>query len=202
MIAALLDLEAIGSHSASGDVAGFARLLEFGRGLSRSVSIDGHLLAQIERSPSNGTHRPWAPGRAPSGRLALFNGEFHNRAAIAAELGAPELNAKLPGDAPVDDASLVATLYALALDRWGDSADEHVIGHYCAIVLAPDRASLRLSRSPLVAPPLHFRCDAEHGRQRALVASIPRPLFWQCDTTRRVNLDRLGRSRLVDYTDP
>jgi len=210
MIAALLDLETAGSHAAGGDLGGFARLLESGRGLtSRWMSIDRHILVQIEKSPGTGLAglsgnnrgHGWAPGRAPSGRLALFNGQFHNRAAIAAELGAPELNAKLPGESPMANGALVATLYALALDRWGDSADEHIIGHYCAIVLAPDRASLRLARSPLVAPPLHFRCDTGHGRQRALAASIPRSLFWQCDTTRRVDLDRLGRSRLVDYTD-
>ena len=197
MIAALLHLENGGSVAGTGNANGgdFARLLEFGRGLtSRWQSIDGHLLAQLRRAgamqPGNGAHRPWSPGRSPSGRLALFNGEFHNRAAIAAELGAPELP-------ELDDAAL----YALALDRWGDAADERIIGYYCAIVLAPDRASLRLSRSPLDAPPLHFRCENSPGKQRALAASIPRPLFWQSGATRRVNLDRLARSTLVDYTD-
>lgn len=191
MIAALLS-----SDRNSKDGASFARLLEFGpdRG-ARWASIDGHFLAQTcRRETSRGLSgdgrrdADWVPGRAPSGRLTIFNGEFHNRAAIAAELDAGEL-----GRSPKHD----ALLYALALDRWGDAADERVIGHYCTITLAPDRTSLRLSRSPLQAPPLHFR----HDGGRAIAASIPRPLFWQCEVPRRVNLDRLARSTLIDFTD-
>jgi asparagine synthase (glutamine-hydrolysing) len=176
MIAALL-----GCDGASKDGAGFARLLEFGAGrMSRWAAVEGHLLAQLAAPDA----KPgWAPGRAPSGRLALFNGQLHNHAALAAELGA--------------DAGDDAALYALAVDRWGDAADERVIGHYCAIAFNPERTSLRLARSPFQAPPLHFRQD---GR-RALAASLPRPLFWQCDTPRQVNLDRLARSTLVDFTD-
>ena len=208
MIAALLDPDGSGK-----DGAGFARLLEFGPGrASHWAAVDGHLLAQVtngtqiaDRSANRdlsgvGKRRGWGPGHAPSGRLTLFNGEFHNRAAIAAELGAPELAMSPPGTRNGD-----ATLYALALDRWGDAADEHIIGHYCTIDLAPDRASLRLARSPLVAPPLHFRADAGRGAgsagRGASAASIPRPLFWQSDTKRRVNLDRLARSTLIDFTD-
>ena len=180
MIAALLDYEQGGN-----DGAAFGRLLEFGASrISRWASVNGNLLAQIvdRQSPT------WAPGRSPSGHLVLFNGQLHNRTALTTELGS------------TPDAS-DAALYALAVDRWGDAADERVIGHYCAISLDPDRTGLRLSRSPFLAPPLHFRHDTGSGRRRAIAASIPRPLFWQCDTPRKVNLDLLARSTLIDFSD-
>lgn len=199
MIAALLE-----PNGGSKDGADFARLLEFGHGrASRWAGIDSHFLAQITNAPlrpgvvGDGRRGAWAPGRAPSGRLTLFNGEFHNRIAIATELGAPGLAAQATGSGIDGDSAL----YALALDRWGDAADERIIGHYCTIDLAPDRTSLRLSRSPLMAPPLHFRAEGNNGRFRAIAASIPRPLFWQSATPRRVNMDRLARSTLIDFTD-
>ncbi len=200
MIAALLD-----PNSAGKDGAGFARLLEYRHGrASRWTGVDGHVLAQITPgapSPGHGGRGDWAPGHAPSGRLTLFNGEFHNRVAIATELGVPEMAAQPLGSFSNSDSAL----YALALDRWGDAADERIIGHYCTIDLAPDRASLRVSRSPLVAPPLHFRAEAGRGagsgRPRVIAASIPRALFWQSDTQRQVNLDRLARSTPIDFTD-
>lgn len=191
MIAALLHRESVDRKNQDG--AGFARLLEFGPGgISRWSASDRYILAQIGGN-FLGSGKPresgdWVPARAPSGSLAIFNGEFHNRAVIAAQLDVPEL-----GDSPTHD----ALLYALALDHWGDATDEHIIGHYCAIALAPDRAGLRLSRSPLQAPPLHFR----HDGARASAASLPRPLFWQCAIPRKVNLDRLARSTLIDFTD-
>ena len=182
MIAALLQ-----PQGSIGDGAAFARSLEFGGGAgSHWLALPRALLAQLgERRP--GQRASWSPGRAPSGRLTLFNGQLDNRAILAAEFGV----------VPPDD----GTLYALALDRWGEAADERVIGQYCAIALAPDGTSLRLSRSPLVAPPLHFRHEAGNGGARAIAASIPRPLFWQSETSRRINLDRLARSTLVDFTD-
>ncbi len=193
MIAALLDTAEVNK-----DGTGFARLLEYGAGRTcRWTPVGGHLLAQIGGESGCGE---WAPGRAPSGRLALFNGQLHNGAALAAELGVARAEGSNPDPAARGD----AFLYALALDRWGDAADERVIGHYCAIALEPDWASLRLSRSPFLAPPLHFRHDArdadDPGR-RAIAASIPRPLFWRSDRTRKVNLDRLARSTLIDFTD-
>jgi asparagine synthase (glutamine-hydrolysing) len=125
----------------------------------------------------------WQPGRSASGRLALVNGQIHNRRALAAELG---------GD-PDDPAGL----YAAALDRWGNAADEHVIGHYCAIAVEPGGTALRCARSPIEAPPLLFR---QH-RGGAIAASLARPLFWRDPAPRQVNLDRLGRSLLVDFSE-
>lgn len=157
----------------------FAGLLEAGRGRQlHSLALDSVLLAQL--IPAGNA---WSPGRSASGRLVLFNGQFHNRSAITAKLGLGAL----------DDASL----YAAALDRWGDQADDQVIGHYCSIAFRPGDRALRCARSPIEAPPLHFRIVAG----RVIAASLPRPLFWRDPSPRQVNLDRLSRTMLVDFSD-
>jgi asparagine synthase (glutamine-hydrolysing) len=125
----------------------------------------------------------WRPGQSASGRLVLINGQIHNSRELAAELGG--------------DRNDPAGLYAAALDRWGAQADEHVIGHYCSIALEPGGTALRCARSPFEAPPLSFR----HHRGGAIAASLARPLFWRDPEPRQVNLDRLGRSLLVDFSN-
>ena len=99
MIAAALGIAGLGRPA----VQQFAQLLETGRGRkARSLGIDSLLLAQL-------ADPDWSPGRSTSGRFVLFNGQFHNREAIRRQLGL----------AQGDDASL----YAAALDRWGNAAD-------------------------------------------------------------------------------
>jgi len=175
MIVAALDVAGLGP----GEAEAFAALLGPlpGRKL-RWHSAPGLALAQLVRGPER-----WQPGRSASGRLALFNGQLHNRLAIAAELGVA-----------ADDC---ASIYAAALDRWETQADERLIGHYCAIAVEPGGRALRLARSPIEAPPLHFRAH----RGGVIAASLPRPLFWRDPEPRRVNLDRLADSLLVDFSD-
>lgn len=109
--------------------------------------------------PKSSRTRPWTPASSGSGQVILFKGWIDNAAELAAELGVT------PGDS--------AQLYGAALDRWGDAAEQRVIGHYCAIVDQPRDQRLRLSRSPLAAPPLHyFSADAGVG-----AASVPRALL-------------------------
>ncbi len=137
----------------------------------------GTILGQLARGAI------WRPGRSDSGRLVLLNGQVHNRRELAAELG---------GD-PDDPAGL----YATAIDRWDTAADEHVVGHYCAIAVEPGGTALRCARSPFEAPPLVFR----RHRGGAIAASLARPLFWRDPAPRQVNLERLGRSLQVDFSD-
>ena len=161
------------------DALQFAQLLEFGPGkAARLETPDSLILAQT--APARA---PWTPGRSASGRYVLFNGQFHNSAHIGRELG-------LSGASD-------AALYALAVDRWGAAADARIVGHYCAISHMPGSDQLRCSRSPLDAPPLHFRIAGE----KLIVASLPRPLFWRDTEPRRVDLDRLSRTMLVDFSD-
>lgn len=173
MIAAALGLPAAAS------AAEYTRLLE--NGSRRAVQVrpePGAVFAQLIQ-----TRAHWQPGIGPSGQLALFHGQLHNRAELRRDFALSE----------ADD----ATLYAAALARWGDQTDQHVIGHYCSIALQPGASTLRLARSPIEAPPLHFRLF--QGEVRA--ASHPRPLFWRDPAPRRANLDRLARTMLVDFSD-
>ncbi|MFM5952813.1 MAG: asparagine synthase-related protein [Novosphingobium sp.] len=100
----------------------------------------------------------WQPARTPSGKLALFHGWIDNHHALAHRL------AVNPND--------LAALYGAAVDRWGDRADLELEGNYCAIIHDPDRNAVRLSRSVLAAPPLHY---FQNGGTIG-AASVPRAL--------------------------
>ena len=159
--------------------ADFARLLEHGtKRVAWVQPAPGAIFTALVARPTG-----WQPGSAPSGRRALFHGQLHNRAELRRELALAE----------GEDAGL----YAAALDRWGDQTDQRVIGHYCSIAWQLGEATLRLARSPIEAPPLHFR--RWQGEVRA--SSHPRPLFWRDPAPRQVNLDRLARTMLVDFSD-
>lgn len=102
----------------------------------------------------------------------LFHGRIDNQLQLAELLG-------ISGTDP-------AALYCSAVERWGDNADFHIIGNYCAVVASPD--TLRLARSPWDAPPLHH-C---HFDGQSVVSSVPRVLL-------SAGLpERLDRTRLAD----
>lgn len=108
---------------------------------------------------SRNRNSPLHPARARSGRIVLFNGWFDNLADLAHELA-------MPANDP-------AAVYGAAVDRWEDGADGRIIGQYCAIVAEPDAPKLRLSRSALTAPPLHYVVKD----QAIAAASVPRALL-------------------------
>jgi asparagine synthase (glutamine-hydrolysing) len=126
--------------------------------------------------------RAWRPATLHNGRIALFHGYFDNAVDVAAELDAD----------PTDR----ARLYGLAVERWGDSTEQRVIGEYCAIIIEPDSFNLRLSRSPLRAPPLYYSSD----ERLAAVASVPRALF-AAGVERRLNEAHVADSALLNFTD-
>jgi len=126
--------------------------------------------------------RNWRPTVLPDGRLLLFHGYFDNSAAIAAELGA--------------DADNHERLYGLALGQWGDGAERRIIGEYCTVVADPRNFRVRLSRSPLQAPPLYYF----HSEQLVAAASVPRALF-AAGVEQRLNEPQVARTALLDYSD-
>jgi len=160
-------------------------------GASLCSGIGGHAGA-AEAGGLHAAHRPlrstpalsraWRPAILPSGRVAVFHGYFDNAAAIAAELGVPAEN---PGQ-----------LYGLAVERWGDEAERRIIGEYCAVIADPERFRLRLSRSPLRAPPLFYA----HNEQLAAAASVPRALF-AAGIERRLNEARVADSAMINFSD-
>ena len=126
--------------------------------------------------------RAWRPAILPGGKIVIFHGYFDNAAAIAADLGAS-----------ADDA---AHLYGLAVERWGGEADLRIIGEYCAVVAELDDCRLRLSRSPLRAPPLCYF----HDEKLAAGASVPRAIF-AAGVEQRLNESRVADSALLNFSD-
>lgn len=94
---------------------------------------------QFRKSPISA--RGWRVSRSESGGSIMFDGWFDNLADVARQL-----------DCAPDDP---AKVYGEAVARWGDQADRHVIGQYCAIYVDKD-GNVRLSRSPINAPPLVY----------------------------------------------
>lgn len=128
---------------------------------------------------------PSAPHVLLDGRLVVFHGWIDNAPELADELG------EQPG-VPADP----ARLYGAALLRWGDRADCRIIGEYCAIVVDPAAGHVRLSRSPLRAPPLLY---AANGTTVA-AASVPRAIF-AAGFPKVLNEDRVADSALINFTD-
>jgi asparagine synthase (glutamine-hydrolysing) len=126
--------------------------------------------------------RSWRPALLPGGRIAVFHGYLDNQAAIAAELGVRSDSAD--------------HLYGLAVERWGDEADRRIVGEYCALLVDPAARTVRLSRSPLRAPPLYYVDDG--GLVAA--ASVPRALF-AAGVEQRLNERRVADSALLNFTD-
>src|SRR4029453_15865721 len=86
--------------------------------------------------------RAWRPTILSSGRIVIFHGYFDNAAQVAAELG--------------EHTGAPPALYGHAVERWGDGADRRIIGEYCAVIVDPEQRKVRVSRSPLRAPPLYY----------------------------------------------
>lgn len=127
------------------------------------------------------------PSKSENGALTLFNGQIDNRADILSTL-----SDSLPKDVPD------ARLYGAALAKWGDECDLRIIGNYAAITVWPDRGSIRLTTSPIAAPPLHIWSDKE----RLIVASTPRALFATGEVTKRLNTSYLADVLLFNPNRP
>jgi asparagine synthase (glutamine-hydrolysing) len=175
MIAASLAAECFGAE----DGQRFSGLLRAPPGNRIEVRrMDRLLLAKA--LPHN---TRWASVTGIGGWSVLFSGQLHNQRSLANQLG-------VAGSDP-------AIVFAAALDRWADAADEHCIGHYATIAVLPGSAALRLSRSPFQALPLHFRQDGA----LASVMPLPRSLFWREAERPQPDLDRVGRALLNEYSE-
>jgi len=126
--------------------------------------------------------RAWRPAILAGGRFAIFHGFFDNAEAIAGQLGVRGQDC--------------ASLYATAVEAWGDDADRRIVGEYCAIVIDPRQRLARLSRSPLRAPPLYHASDDD----KVAAASVPRALF-AAGFPQQLNEVRLSDSGMVNFSD-
>ncbi len=125
--------------------------------------------------------RRWHPAQLPGGRFAALAGYLDNADELAVELGCT-----------ADDPAL---LYGLAVERWGIAAEGRLIGEYCALIADPQERWVRLSRSPLRAPPLHYAVTD----QLVAAASVPRALF-AAGIERRLDEARSADSALLNFT--
>lgn len=94
------------------------------------------------------------------GAVVLFDGWLDNRCDLARRLDMP------PG-------SSAAEVYGAACLHWSERADNEAIGSFSALIADSGKRELRLSRSPLEAPPLQF-CHLTHG---IAAGSLPGVLF-------------------------
>src|SRR5262245_45091644 len=128
-------------------------------GHAGAAEIGGFHFAYRPLRSTEALSRAWRPATLPSGQLVVFHGYFDNAAEIASAL-----------EVEIRGCSL---LYGLAVERWADEAEKRIIGNYCAVIADPKDSTLRLSRSPIKAPPLYHY----HDEHLTAVASVPRALF-------------------------
>ncbi len=180
MLAFAVDWQAEAASNSRIAAARLAGSLCAGIGGRASAIEDGPF--KFAYRPVDGRALAWRPARLDDGRLIAFHGFLDNADEIARAL-----NTAL-GDP--------ARLYGLAVARWGDEADRKIVGEYCAIMADPRERAIRLSRSPLRGPPLHY---AQHGGTIA-AASVPRALF-AAEIPRVFNEARAADSALFNFTD-
>ena len=123
-----------------------------------------------------------SPAMLDGGIAVLVHGWIDNCAELARELGC----------APTDQ----ALIYAHAVRRWGDRADERILGFYCAVYDDPAVPHLRLARSAVMAPPIYYMADADGVG----AASVPRALE-AMGLPRELNLQRIADSLYFNLTD-
>ena len=152
-------------------------------GKSGHFSADRLHFAYRPLTQSTKVIRGWRPATLRSGCIAAFHGYLDNGADLAVELGCSSRD--------------VAQLYGLAIERWGDEADRRVIGEYCAVFVDREARRVRLSRSPLRAPPLYYF----QNDQLAAAASVPRALF-AIGVGSNVNFDLIADTALLNRWDP
>ena len=122
------------------------------------------------------------PALLDGGVAVMVHGWIDNCPELAKELGCDPEN--------------LALIYALAVRRWGDSADERVQGTYCTIYDDPAAPGLRLARSAVSAPPLYYMFDTHS----VAAASVPRVLE-AMGLRRDLNRQRIADSMYFNLTD-
>jgi asparagine synthase (glutamine-hydrolysing) len=132
---------------------------------------------------ATGKPRGWVPPRTRNGGLVLFEGKVDNRVQIDRDLGR-----KFDTD---------AARYAAAWDAWGPAADLKLIGEFAAIICDPEERSIRLVRSPINAPPLHYYRD----KHRIIVASTPRAVFATGEVAQEVDEQKIADSLFLNYRE-
>ncbi|MEZ5697086.1 MAG: asparagine synthase-related protein [Sphingomonadaceae bacterium] len=144
--------------------------------LVRALSVFGAQATAQGDAASGWCTAPPAAIHSEAGWTVAFHGWIDNPQQIGSDHSLP-----------------AARLYALALARWGEEADQYLIGNYCSVALGPDGA-LRLARSPWNAPPLHYARNGE----RAVASPLLRALF-AAGVPKQLDYDRLADELAFDF---
>lgn len=126
--------------------------------------------------------RGWRPATTRCGGQVLFAGFLYHREDARTALGI----------GPASDAAI----YAAAYGAWGDGADLRLLGEFAAIIAWPGQHRVRLSRSPLTAPPLHIWQSAE----RLIVGSSPRVMF-AAGAPRQIDEQKIADGLFLNYCE-
>lgn len=151
-----------------------------GIGLGGSAEIYCHDDCSIVAA---GQGRGWKAPRTARSEPVVLIGHIANRAELRTRLERPLAND--------------SQLYAAALDAWGDAADREIVGEYAAMCWQPATRSVRIVRSPINAPPLHYWTDDG----RAVIASVPRAIFATGVAVPEIDEQKIADSLLLNHAE-
>lgn len=151
-------------------------------GVGLGKAAQHHLLTNCVMA-AMGKPRGWRAQRTAQGAYVMFAGHIDNREEVQQALGR----------AYADDAAL----YAAAYDAWGGAADLRLIGQFASIMVLPEAKGLRLCRSPLRAPPLHYYRDAD----RIIAGSTARVVFATGEVPQEVDEQKIADSLFLNYCE-
>jgi asparagine synthase (glutamine-hydrolysing) len=122
----------------------------------------------------------------PNGDAVLFHGHIDNRAELRRGLSA--VTQSIEGD---------TQLYAACYAKFGASCDLKVIGQYAVIIWSPRAKQVRLARSPIQAPALHYWLDAH----RLIVANVSQAIFATGEVDREIDEQKIADTLFLNYAE-
>lgn len=90
-----------------------------------------------------------------------------------------------------------SAIYAEAYSRWGDGVDEHVIGHYSAIICEPAKSAVRVCRSPIRAPALYV----SRVQDQVIIATSPKAIFATGRVRKELDDQKIADSLILNYCE-
>ncbi|MBL8894027.1 MAG: asparagine synthase [Rhizobiales bacterium] len=116
----------------------------------------------------------------------MFHGHIDNREFLRREFSISPAAAE-------DDAELYARCYA----KYGEACDLKIIGQYAAIIWSPRARNIRLARSPIQAPALHYWHDA----QRIIIANISQAIFATGEVSPEIDEQKIADTLYLNYAE-
>lgn len=162
----------------------FAASIGIGAGPTGVRVLDGAVLAASVKDKARA--RSWSPSRSPDGSHVLFFGHIDNRADLIRSL-------PVSIDPSCDDAALYGHCHA----AWRDHCDGRIVGQYAAVQWFADTRSVRMARSPIRAPALHYWLDAD----RLIIASASRAIFATGEIERRIDEQKIADTMYLNYNE-